>query len=85
MNNMRIGTGGKTSELRRTGRKCTKPMAQLEETICFRKVGEDGVSSLASRMSQGIFVGHHDRTGAVLFMTKNEVVRGTCWTRQTLE
>ena len=39
---------------------------------------------IASRMTRGIFVGHRDRTGAVLFMTKNEVVRGTCWTRQTL-
>ena len=44
------------------------------------------VSALfASRMTQGIFVGHHDRTGAVfLCITKNEVVRGKSWTRQTL-
>ena len=31
-----------------------------------KKIGEDGVSSFASRMTQGIFVGHHDRTRAVL-------------------
>ena len=30
----------------------------------FRKMGEDGVSSSASRMTHGIFIGHHDRTGA---------------------
>ena len=35
-------------------------------------------------MTQGIFVGHHDRTGAVLCNTKNGVVRGKSWTRQTL-
>ena len=35
-------------------------------------------------MTQGIFVGHHDRTGAVLCITKNGVVRGKSWTRQTL-
>ena len=35
-------------------------------------------------MTQGIFVGHHDRTGAVLRITKNAVVRGKSWTRQTL-
>ena len=29
-------------------------------------------------------VGHHDRTGAVLCITKNGVVRGKSWTRQTL-
>ena len=50
----------------------------------FRKIGEDGVSSFASRMTQGIFVRHHDRTGAVLCITKNGVVRGKSWTRQTL-
>ena len=30
-------------------------MAQFGEKVWFRKIGEDGVSSLASRMSQGIF------------------------------
>ena len=37
----------------------------------------------SSRVTQGIFVGHHDRTGAVLCITKNGVVRGKSWTRQT--
>ena len=59
-------------------------MAQFGEKVWFRKIGEDGASSLASRMTQGIFVGHHDRTGAVLCITKNRVVRGKSWTRQTL-
>ena len=36
-------------------------MAQFGEKVWFRKIGEDGVSSFASRMTQGIFVGHHDR------------------------
>ena len=35
-------------------------------------------------MTQGIFLGHHDRTGAVLCITKDGVVRGKSWTRQTL-
>ena len=43
-----------------------------------------GFSSFASRMTQGIFVGHHDRTGTVLCITKNGVARGKSWTRQTL-
>ena len=63
MNKMRFGKDGKTSEMRRTGRRWRKPMAQFGEKVWFRKIGEDGVSSFASRM---IFVGHHDRTGAVL-------------------
>ena len=59
-------------------------MAQFGEKVWFRKIGADGVSSFASRMTQGIFVGHHDRTGAVLCITKNGVVRGKSSTRQTL-
>ena len=58
-------------------------MAQLEK-VWFRKIGEDCVSSSAGSMTQGIFVGHHDRTGAVLCITKNGIVRGKSWTRQTL-
>ena len=59
-------------------------MAQFGEKVWFRKTGEDGVRSFASRMTQGIFDCHHDRTGAVLCMTKNGVVRGKSYTRQTL-
>ena len=74
MNNMRIGKDGKTREMRRTGRRWRKPMAQFGEKVWFRKIGEDGVSSCISRMTQGILVGHHDRTGAVLCINKNGVV-----------
>ena len=59
-------------------------MAQFGEIVWSRKIGGDGVSSFASRMTQGIFVGHHDRTGAVLCITKHGVVRGSSWTTQTL-
>ena len=48
-------------------------MAQFGEKFWFRNIGEDGVSSFASRMTQGIFVGHHDRTGAGLCSTKMEL------------
>ena len=84
MNKMRIGKDGRTSELRRTGRRWRKPMAQFGEKVWFRKIGEDDVSSHANRTTQGIFIGHHDRTGALLCITKNGVVRGKNWTRQTL-
>ena len=84
MNKMRNGKNGKTSEMRRIGPRLRKPKAQFGEKVWFRKIGEDGVSSVVSRMTQGIFVGHHDRTRAVLSITKNGVVRGKSWTRQTL-
>ena len=35
-------------------------------------------------MARGIFVGHHDRTGAVLRVIRNGVVRGKSWARQLL-
>ena len=35
-------------------------------------------------MTHGIFLGHPDRTGAVLCITKKGVVRGNTWTRKTL-
>ena len=57
-----------------------KPMAQFGEKVWFRKIGENGVSSFASRMTQGIFVGHHDRTGAV-FVYYQE----WSWARQQLD
>ena len=59
-------------------------MAPFGEKVLFREIGEDGVRSSASRMTQGIFVGHHVRKGAVLCITKNGVVRAQSWTRQTL-
>ena len=80
---MRVGSDGKASELQRTGRRWREPVAQFGEKVWFRKLGEDGSSSLASRIIQGIFSGHHGRTGAVLRITKNGVVRGKSWRRQT--
>ena len=59
-------------------------MAQFGGKGCFRNIGEDGVSTFASRLTQGIFVGHHDRTGAVLCVTKKGVMRGKSWTRPKL-
>ena len=41
-------------------------MAKFGEKVWFRNIGEDGVSSFPSRMTEGIYVGHRDRTGAVL-------------------
>ena len=59
-------------------------MAQFGKKVCSRKVGEDGVSSFASRMTPDIFVGHHDRTGSFLCTTQSGVARDKCWMRQPL-
>ena len=83
VNKMRSGRDAETIELKRTGRRRRKPMVHFGEKIWFRKIGEDGVSSLASRVTRRIFVGR-DRTEAVLCSTMNGVVGGKSWTRQTL-
>ena len=49
--------------------------------ILFREIGEDGVNSFASRMTQGIFVVINKSS---FRMTKNGFVRDKSWTRQTL-
>ena len=53
------------------------PLGPLEgDHMASGRVGKSscGVSSFANRMTQGIFVDHHDRTGPVLCITKNGVV-----------
>ena len=73
MNKMRIGKDRKNGRIETTGRSWREPRRNL-----VRKIG-----SFASRKTQGIFVGHKDRTGTVLCIAKNGVVRGKSWTRQT--
>ena len=72
MNKMRIGRDGQTSEMRRSGRRWRRPDGTIGQKVWFRKNGEDGASSVASRMTQEIFVGHHDRTGTVLCITETD-------------
>ena len=56
----------------------------LERKFGFVKLEKTVSVLLRARMTQEIFVGHHDRTRTVLWITKNGVVRGKNWTRQTL-
>ena len=76
MNWMRIGKDGRTSEIEENWSKMEKANGAIWRKFGFEKIGEDGVISFASHMTQGIFVGHHDRTGAVLCITRNGVVGG---------
>ena len=51
----------------------------------FEKIGDDGVSSFASRMTQGIFVGQHDRTVSSFVLYQERIcARQEVGTRQTL-
>ena len=59
-------------------------MAQFGEKSWFHEFGEGGISSFVKRIIQGIFVGHHDRTRAILHITKSGIVRGKSLTKQTV-
>ena len=52
-NKLGIGKDGKTSEMRRTGRRWRKQMAQFGEKVWFRKIGQDGVSSFCKPHDSG--------------------------------
>ena len=85
MNIMRIGKDGKHERSEKNRTKMEKTNGTIwREKVWLRKMGEDGVSSFASCITQGIFVGHHDRRGAVVCIAKNGGVRGKSWTRQPL-
>ena len=46
---------------------------------------EGRVAGDAERMMNGIFVGHHERTGASLFLSERELLRGTRVHRKTVD
>ena len=81
MNKMRIGKDGNTSEMRRTGRRWSKPMQQVGEKVWFCKNWRRRCQFFCKSHDSRNLLG---RTGAVLCIIKNGVVRGKSWSRQTL-
>ena len=77
----RVGKDGKTAERRRTGRDWKRPTMQFGERVHFRpavtrtEVKRKG--SLAMRMEEGRYLGHHGRTGSILVITEKGVQRAT--------
>ena len=51
-------------------------MPSVFENVMTRRLGEMGSSNQASSMVEGRLVGYHMRTGAVLLMTKDGIIRG---------
>ena len=66
----------RTLDERRCGKTWKRPVVESGESVHFRPVGEN--SSMRSgdeRMLRG--VGHHERSGAAIFLTPDRVKRGT--------
>lgn len=79
INRYRVGADGRTSEWRRARRQWERLSVAFGEAVFYRRAGGSGgakKNSGESIMQKGIFVGHHERTGAILLMTPKGLERG---------
>jgi hypothetical protein len=83
----RLGEDGKTAEQMRTGRKWRKPAVEYGELLLFRPIALGGgrKRDFSARMLEGIYVGHHERTGSVMVLTAEGATRGIGIARVPLE
>ena len=84
----RIQTDGKTPDQRRTGKRWKRQAVEFGEKAAFLPVAarrEGRVAGDAERMMDGIFGGHHERTGARLFLSERGLLRGTRVQRKTAD
>jgi hypothetical protein len=83
----RLGENGKTAEQMRTGKKWRKPAVEFGELLLFRPImlGGGRKRDFSARMLEGIYVGHHERTGSVMVLTAEGATRGIGIARVPLE
>ena len=84
----RIQNDRKTPDQRRTGQRWGRQVVEFREKAAFLPVAarrEGRVAGDAERMMDGIFVGHHERTGASLFVSERGLLRGTRVQRKTAD
>ena len=59
-------------------------MVEFGESVHFRPVGENNaLRGGDQRLLGGVYVGHHERSGAAIFLTSDCVKRGTRIARMT--
>ena len=69
---------GRTPDQRRCGKTWKRPVVEFGESVHLRPVGENNALRLADqRLLRGVYVGHHERSGAAIFLTPDGVKRGT--------
>ena len=84
----RIQNDGKTPDQRRTGKRWRRHVVEIGEKAAFLLVTarrEGRVAGDAERMMDGIFVAHHERTGASLFLSERGLLRCTRVQRKTAD
>ena len=78
MSRYRIMDDGRTPDQRRCGRTWKRPVVEFGESVHFRPVGENNaLRGGDQRLLRGVYVGHHERSGAAIFLTPDGVKRGT--------
>ena len=88
MSRYRFQNDGKTPDQRRTEKRWRRQVVEFGEKAAFLPVAarrEGRVAGDAERMMDGIFVGHHERTGASLFLSERGLLRGTRVQRKTAD
>ena len=69
---------GRTPDQRRCGNTWKRPVVDFGESMHFRPVGENNAVRVGGqKMLRGVYVGHHERSGAAIFLTPDGVKRGT--------
>ena len=69
---------GRTPDQRRCGKTWKRPVVEFGEPVHFRPVGENNAMRGGDqRMLRGVYVGHHERSGAAIFLTPDGVKRRT--------
>ena len=82
ISHFRLGSDGATAEMRRSGRAFKKSVAEFGEQVHYRALeAKASKSGMAPKLHDGIFLGHHARSGALLIMTTSGVVKAAGFTR----
>ena len=74
----RIMDDGRTPDQRRCGKTWKRPVVEFGESVHFRPVGENNaLRGGDQRLLRGVYVGHHERSGAAIFLTPDGAKRET--------
>ena len=72
-----VGSEGRTPEQRRCGKQWRRTSLLFGEHCFFKRAQTKAIQGADDRMTRGVYIGHHERTGAVLLLTPEGVRRGT--------
>ena len=74
----RIMDDGRTPDQRRCGKTWKRLVVDFGESVHIRPVGENNaLQGGGQRLLRGVYVGHHERSGAAILLTPDGVKKGT--------